>query len=89
MKALLALACLLACSAVHASGVYTITSRVAITGPDSFGVLQPGTYPATYGVAASTPLASVSITGDAQFSLVAPCVGQSSCVATLTLTAVL
>lgn len=89
-KLAIVLVCSLMCAIVQAAGVYKITSRVTITGPASYGVLQPGNYTNVYGVAAPTPLGSISLVGDKEFTL-SPngCVGTTSCVATLNLNATL
>lgn len=88
-KLVMMMAGLLLVSVACASGVYTIASRVTLTGPASLGVLQPNTPIGTvYGVAAPTPLASVVLSGDPQFSAAtSACVGLTSCVLPIQFTA--
>ena len=71
--------------AFAAGTAYYITSRVAITSVYDWGVVQQSTsYQNTYGISASySPLASVSISGDPEFTLDAiACPGARSCSAT-------
>jgi len=76
--------------AFAAGTAYYITSRVTITGPYDWGVLQQSTrYQNAYDIrASSSPLAGVGITGDQQFTIDgSACPGVQSCLATVSFTA--
>jgi hypothetical protein len=68
---------------------YYITSRVTISGPYDWSVLQQSTlYQNPYDIrASSSPLAGVGITGDQQFTIDgSACPGVQSCLATVSFT---
>jgi len=76
--------------AFAAGTAYYITSRVTITGPYDWGILQQSTrYQNAYDMrASSSPLAGVGITGDQQFTIDgSACPGVQSCLATVSFTA--
>jgi hypothetical protein len=84
MKRLLITLAFVTGSAFAGGTAYYITSRVTITGPDDWGVLQQSAlYENTYDISASrSPLADVSISGDPQFAIDgSACPGVESCVA--------
>lgn len=86
MKRLLILLAFVTGSAFAAGTAYYVTSRVTITGPDDWGVLEHSAlYENTYDISASrSPLADVSISGDPQFAIDdTACPDLESCVATV------
>lgn len=90
MKRLLIILAFVAGSAFAGGTAYYITSRVTITGPYDWGVLQQSTaYENDYNVSASaSALADVSISGDPEFMLDASaCPGVRSCSVPVSFTA--
>jgi len=90
MKRLLLTLAFLTGPAFAGGTAYYTTSRVTITGPYDWGVLQRSTpYQNTYDIHASnSPLSGVSITGDQQFTIDgSTCPGVQSCLAFVSINA--
>src|SRR5256885_8318914 len=90
MKRLLLALAFVTGPAFAAGTAYYITSRVTISGPYDWGVLQPSTpTQISYGISASSsPLGGVGITGDPQFTIDgSTCPGVQSCVAPVSFSA--